>query len=400
MNTNVKNILRNPRLYVPEWFQRNKSSPQSAGMLFDTLWLDYREDVLALKAKKFKAINEKNMQKAFNEYLRVLPLKKLSELCEGMVCSGEDLAELQKWAAVVAANPRPTDALVMAHWCWLVKRKAMGLPVIHHIMPVIVGPQGSGKTMAISKLIGPWEQVRLMADVPMLAEQSTYQSMSTHAVIMFDELAGVGRVDMNVLKRQISTETNSFRPLYKQEMVTVPQRCSFIGASNTNLDESIFDSTGMRRFYQIVSPKQLDWDAINAIDYKALWLGIDENKPMGYLVGDDLRDVHNIQQAYAMQDEIELFIQANGVNQTSEAYKEIDARTLYSHYAAWAKEHGTRNPLGYTLFCKKLINRGVAVFEKRSTSTTRIRYFRVGTECTFANGGIQIASGTVLEFAT
>lgn len=393
-------VLANPRLFVPWWFETNKVNSASGSYLFDTLWLDYREAVITLDDEDFRGVSEKDMQKAFGEFLRQLPIKEIQKLADTLVCSVPSLHNLSNWVQAVVESPSAEDLQVMAHWCWLVKRKIMGMPVIHHIMPIVVGPQGSGKTVAISKLISPLESCRLTADVPMLSEQSTYQAMANHAVIMFDELAGIQRMDMNVLKRQISAETNSFRPLYKQEMSTVPQRCSFIGASNRKIDESIFDATGMRRFFQLISPKRVNWEVINSINYLELWQGIDENLPEGYLVGDTLKSVHTIQANYVVQDDVDLFIETLNLAASSpELVKEVEAKFLYSEYRMWANTHGVYKPLTYIMFNKKLANRGIEPCDKRTSGGGRIKCFRVNSASQVLGTPIE-AQGNLLTFKT
>ena len=373
---NKKQILSNPRLYVPQWFNTGNNATNKDGIHFNTLWLDYCEMRSTINDVEFQGVSEKNMQKAFSEHLINMPRKRMNDLANSLKCERENLSHLRNWVEIVSGTTNDQDLQVLAHWCWSVKRKALDLKVIHHIMPIFVGKQGSGKTEALKLLTQPWAVCRLETSVDYLAESSNYQSMAGNAVVLFDELEGVQRVDMNTLKRQITTDENSYRPLYQQNTVKVPQRCSFIAASNKHINESIFDATGMRRFYQIVAPKKTTWDDINAIDYTALWQGIDENRTSGYLTGEMLLAVHTTQQEYVIEDDIDAFIRINELTVEGKESKEVEARELFANYVQWAKTSNVKYPLSMIMFNKKLSNRGIETHERR-LGTSRIRHFKI-----------------------
>lgn len=392
-------IYTNPRLYVPLWFERTKRGNEIDPFIFDTLWLDYKEDFANLSSKKHKPIGEKDMFKAFSEFSREIPKTRLKVLENGLKCPQENLSQLEVWLMAVASKVRIADLAIMAHWVWMVKRKIKGLPVKWQVMPVVVSRiQGNGKSTAIRSLMAPIKDFQYNMQMNKLADESVYASLAANLIVFFDELEGIQKTDLNTLKNQITTDANSYRPLYRQERVTVPMRCSFIGASNKPLDESFFDSSGMRRFYGIKAANEIDWEAINTINYTALWQGIDENREHGYLVEDSLKAVQLVQAGYVNNEDIDEYLYEFSIIVATTEHKTIQAKDLYDNYRQWAVKTGVKYPLSYISFHKKLINRGVSFFEKRNDKRSRIRYYKVNVDCSLPELMHTEIEATVLEF--
>jgi predicted P-loop ATPase len=101
--------------------------------------------------------------------------------------------------------------------------------------------------------------------------------LSDGAVIgICNELAGVGKADLEVLKTLITDREIAVRRMYQNGTTRSYNRMSFIGTTNESLGTRIEDPTGMRRFV----PFECDGmskDAVNAIDYLEAWRCINEN---------------------------------------------------------------------------------------------------------------------------
>ena len=59
--------------------------------------------------------------------------------------------------------------------------------------------------------------------------------------------------------------------------VNVPQNLTFIGTSNaTGFQEIVRDTTGTRRFLALACKPVLDWQTVNATDWRTVWKSVDE----------------------------------------------------------------------------------------------------------------------------
>lgn len=88
----------------------------------------------------------------------------------------------------------------------------------------------------------------------------------------YPELSSMFRKsDVNMLKTFITANAQNFRLPYDKFFTKYPTRTSIIGTTN---DEEIFiDDTGSRRFLVVhANWSRNDWQQINAIDWKQVWL--------------------------------------------------------------------------------------------------------------------------------
>lgn len=393
-------VLYNEREYVKNWFKRNKMSFKDATSpgVFGSLYLDYHEELRIYKhtyQSKLPGLKKDALQYAFNEFLEAKALEHRIETIRKFDTEGEDLTPLKQFVQAVTGGQDERIIAVMAHWCWLIKRKGVGAPVKHHIMPIFYGAQGAGKSIAILKLMHPLKEVILSMAMSQLSDERIYESMSQNLIIFFDELQGVARTDMTVLKHKITADFNTYRKLHSHSVVNVPMSCTFIGATNKHLNESINDSTGQRRFYEIPTLARVDWAAINSIDYVALWKGVDERLDDGYLTGDILQKVHAAQQALVNEEELDIYVNERNIMVVGLAQKEVSADQLYSDYRSWAVEAGVHRPFTKAWFVRKLDNKGVLNFVKFDARNVRVKYFIVDASCPV---GIDTVAAPVLPF--
>jgi hypothetical protein len=202
--------------------------------------------------------------------------------------------------------------------------------------------------------------------------------LANNYIVLFDELQGAERTDMNALKKQITTVDNSYRKLHTHIVLTVPQRCSFIGATNKPLAENLSDSTGMRRFWEINALQKLDWDSIGAIDYVELWQGIDESKERGYLVENMLEQVLTKQADMVNHDDLDVFLTEMLVKPEGEDGLEIAANKLYSCYVIWASNQGIHSKLNAIWFGRKLSRKLKKSVRKENSGVTQV-YYSIGS---------------------
>lgn len=349
----MSKVVYNSREYVRFWFQKANVSVRDATSrvsCFATVYLDYVGlynqhvlECLTNGSKPRKPLQERELRFAFDEYVELVSFGLLREATKGLEFNGGTLEPLKTWVSAVTGIADEREIGIMAHWMWQIKRKAIGKPVVHQVMPIIFGRQGGGKTVALEQLISPIKDFRLNLQMTSLGDERMYKGFAANLVILFDELQNIERTNLNTLKNQITTNTNTYRPLHTNLIVNIPMNCSFIGASNKPINENFSDSTGMRRFYQLNALQKLDWTTINGTDYKALWQCIDETLDHGYLTGKILEEVQNQQTNLVNKDEFTTFLEECGlVPEPGAPTKKVSASAAYRAFQEWVAKNGAR----------------------------------------------------------
>lgn len=360
----ISEKFKSPERYVQLWFTLNMYYVTSSGRirnqdrkrdyvvsylpmdnLFNDLYFTYQKEYAKEKAFiaeynkankttfTLKAFRETDLEKAFSNHVeyekinyRVVVRNSLSHL---------DIAStdiLDKFVgAICRYSPDRWEydltKSVLMHWLWSVKVKMMFGPskVVHHLMPILYGKkQGSGKSTAIRRLLGPIEDFTLSAKrLTDIADPREAALFKDNYAVVIEELAGAQKADIEQLKTVITESEVSFRRMRTNFNETVDQNSMFIGTSNKPIEDMIKDSTGMRRFFEIKVKDRLDWESINSIDYTLLWKSIDENLPTGYLDNylDKLSEYQNI---YVQEDPVEYVFQENSIRITAAHMKAME----------------------------------------------------------------------------
>lgn len=184
---------------------------------------------------------------------------------------------LVAWVRAVTGAAREEDIAVVRHFIWQVKRKLHHLPVEHHMMPVIYGATGSGKTRAVEALLGPVEEFMVAPqDLAVLGDSREAAIFGRFYIAFFDEMARADKLDVAALKNKITSQYVTHRKLGTNIQITKRNSSTFIGASNNQVEAIINDPTSARRFWQLESQPRIDWSTINSIDYLDLWRSVSE----------------------------------------------------------------------------------------------------------------------------
>lgn len=369
-------VINDPRKYVTWWLTTRKISVDERGgltspdkrdyfELFDTLVLDYCQQIADFNRnadRAIKAAPETNLKKALDEIISVKMVERREEVFAALKFNGkENLSNLETFVKAVTGKAENKVVGVLAHFLWQVKRRMADKEVVFHIMPIMVGAQGGGKSLSLQRLFKPLIHLTLELSLTEVTDARFYFALNKNYIAVLDEMAGAKRADVEVLKKQISASYNDVRKLNTNTVTKIKQNASFIGTSNRNVNELIFDSTGARRFYEIKALDRLDWNAINSINYNELYQGINENRERGYLE-DVLSEVVEDQKDLIGIDELTEFIDAN---QIKPGTKEITAHTLYGMYKEWNETNGVKHSPSASWFGRKLKNRSIDSIEKR-----------------------------------
>lgn len=128
-------------------------------------------------------------------------------------------------------------------------KRALHPGLKHDTIPVLVGPQGTGKSTCLSWLMPPeyreeWftDGLRLSAD-----EKRRIEALQGAVIVEVAEMSGATAADIESLKAFLSRTNDRARLAYRRNPEPHPRRCSIVGTANgTAILPN--DSSGNRRF--------------------------------------------------------------------------------------------------------------------------------------------------------
>lgn len=400
----LQELLSSPREYVAHWLSSHKCTITGRGILTDandrncnavlgSLYLDYKEEVNAFRASQsnlkpalrqnIAVASIKDLEIALNEHIQVVVVENKNKVKAALQCENETLQPLEQFVTAVTGATSLADTVVMAHWLWQIKRKLNGLSVNNHLMPIVFGKQGAGKSVALNKLLAPLHDYRLNISIPALTDSRYHTQLESNFVCVFDEMAGAARADVEALKFQLTADYNDTRLLGTNNVIKCKQNCSFIGTSNRPLNELILDSTGMRRFYEIKAQDRLDWETLNTFDFIALWKGIDENKEHGYFttaLSEIQKAIADQQADLVHQDEVMAWAEELQIVCTGTGSKKAKNSDIYYSYTAWCERNGYKHPKTSVALGKRLTQLlGASIIITAGGKSTR--YYNIHPDC-------------------
>jgi hypothetical protein len=238
---------------------------------------------------------------------------------------------------------------VIRKFMWQVKRKAAGLSVTNHLMPVLTGPQGKGKSTFVHNLCAPLSETKRDVDFQMICDDRIIDMWSSH-ILFIDEMSHFTKGDADKIKNVITAPTLTRRPMRSNETVQIKQEATFIGCTNKSLAQLIRDDTGGRRFAELVWRTDPDWAAMNAVDWKMLWSSVDENgpDPIGASTQALLKDQ---QEANRNQSPVEVWGRSINV---FKAWTNV--ADMHETYREWERDAFPRHDTNQTMFGRTLTN--------------------------------------------
>lgn len=149
--------------------------------------------------------------------------------------------------------------------CWAIQAAARGLSpgckadtVLH-----LEGPQGAGKSTAVSILAGEW-----YFETPLkIGDKDSWAQCSRQWLVELPELRGAHRTNVEDFKAFITQRRDNFRKPWGRNSVNLPRRCLFVGTTNESM--YLADSTGNRRHW-IVKVGKIDLEALRR-DRDQIW---------------------------------------------------------------------------------------------------------------------------------
>lgn len=149
-------------------------------------------------------------------------------------------------------------------------------------MLVLVGAQGVGKSLILSKLGRKWFSDSLTT----VHGKEAYEQLQGSWILEMGELSATKKADVEAIKLFLSKREDIFRQAYGRHTSAFPRQCVFFGT--TNDDEFLKDKTGNRRFWPVtVDPDNKTksvWSDLNDYEVDQVWAEAKKN----YLLGEDL----------------------------------------------------------------------------------------------------------------
>ena len=156
---------------------------------------------------------------------------------------------------------------------WLGKDRQYG----NAIVPLLIGPQGSGKTTFCRRLLPGFLRIYYNDRLSMKNDNDIFIAMSSYALINIDEFDAMSKSQQPLLKYLISTQDVKFRPPYGKVMVERQRFASFIATTNNR--RPLVDPSGSRRFICVYA-EQIDNDGTIPYDqlYAQLYQELQEGR--------------------------------------------------------------------------------------------------------------------------
>jgi len=337
-----------------------KYSYRAEGVIKDgaTISSDELQDIILLDAIKYSVAQVKSVpiKAAWNVYRKQKDIETRQSTLEALtrpVGAAPDDSHLRRWVQAVTGDIRPLDLAVIKHFVWQVKRKMSGLPVREHMMPIVFGATGGGKSESIKALIRPLGEV---CDTPgsfdILADERQFFRLERNYVMFFDEMGKSTTADVACIKNAITMERASARVLgSNRSNGAPPNNATFIGGSNVPVNELINDPTSARRFWQINAhvQSQADYAVINSIDYAALWQSVSQTDvcPIQVYLAELRKIQHTELRAKTIIEE--------WIADRCTVGGKTSAQQLYDSFCGWFQRMNRRTLMPtFTKFCKEL----------------------------------------------
>lgn len=264
--------------------------------------------------------------------------------------TGKAMWEAMEAACFDVRETRPGFAIaVIKKFIWQVKRKARGMTVTNHLMPVITGGQGKGKTVFVQAVLKPLQEISREVDFRAMTDGKTIDIWA-FACLFIDEMGFFSKADVDQVKNIITTDYLTIRTMRQNYSATVRNNATLIGCSNKSLAQLIRDETGVRRFAELTWRNDPDWDASNALDWTLLWQSVDENGVDPVIAAGMMDTLREQQEANRNQTPVEVWVREWGhtLKQWSRA------SDIHLTYREWERDAFPRADTSQAAFGKEM----------------------------------------------
>ena len=228
-------------------------------------------------------------------------------------------------AAKVPDDELEISVVMVKQWMWQVKsflnNKAVPDPIFINIQSAV---QGGGKTSFVRRISEPFKEFT-DPDAKLLhaLDERERGRFTSNYIVFFDELVignNQGEYGQAIasFKHLLTATTLNPRTMYTTKQTKMDRRYSGIGTSNPPMIDTIYDETGMRRFFEIhfnIKGTSIYPD-LRKIDPVALWQGVNENLEGGYIPtgSDNFKRLREIQDGYKRADLIDIAMEHGDID--------------------------------------------------------------------------------------
>lgn len=243
----------------------------------------------------------------------------------------------------------PAKIACVKKYIYQVKRKMRNLTVKNHMMLVLLGPQGTGKTTFMNKLLAPIEELTVNSDFRQITDDRYIDIWDNYA-IKTDEMGWASRSDIDCIKNLITTDIINRRIMKTNNSIPIKQKATFIGASNRELNQLVRDETGLRRFIGVRFKANPDWERLNNIDFSNLWKSVDEEAEDP--TTEFMDEIIAYQEKSRAETSCELWI--NTIPETFRT-ESIPSFELYVLYREWETTHYSKKKMDFDEWQSEMI---------------------------------------------
>jgi predicted P-loop ATPase len=333
---------------------------QTPRQALDMILLDYNTARTSLLTKQADMPKEERrripkhdtrlLTAALNEYVEKQRGQFLVKLREKLQHTPDSSpSELKKFVKAIRGKEDPVAEAVLEHFIWQVKRKIFGHDVQYHLMPILTGIQGNGKSTAVKKLYAPLLDFVATPTLTELTDKRFFESHKYNFIAFCDEMQNADKTDVEALKNFITADRQTARELYSTTMVEFKQNCTAIGCSNKSLATLIYDPTGMRRFFEISTDPEMKanggWALLGEVDFEKLWQQVDENIPAEHCpyLG-KAEEIKAAQELLRTPDPVEAFLEFCEATVTDPTKTTLVKKTdFYSSYRLFCNRNGHKH---------------------------------------------------------
>lgn len=139
----------------------------------------------------------------------------------------------------------------------------------NHIMPILQGAQGVGKTTFLRHLCPEALRKDHYYEGMITGDKDNEIKLSQCFIVVDDELEGMTKKSVDLIKQTTSKDQHTIRHPYAHFHITVPRRVNFAGSVNKRT--FLTDETGSRRFPVIVVGGVVDLVALKSVKADRIW---------------------------------------------------------------------------------------------------------------------------------
>jgi predicted P-loop ATPase len=260
-------VIRRSKFDHGTWIMRRMPGDEDEGEKYPRRMTDDDLSYMHQRALRdmFTGVGPQKVRSAVNMVARANAYHPVRDYLGGL--EWDRSARLNDFAATYLGNSESSAYIRAVIRKWVISAVARvyrpGCQVDH--MLVLQGPQGIGKSSALSILAGSGSWFG--NDMPPVGLKDTKAWLNGKWIVEIAELSSISGRDVEHVKAFLTTRTDSFRKAYGYVVEDIPRQCVFAGS--TNDEEYLLDTTGGRRFWP-VRVSSVDARALRR-DRDALW---------------------------------------------------------------------------------------------------------------------------------